>query len=270
MTRGQKYRTCRAGWAAVLVALAGGAGCRSSAGRGPSGAEYHIVERGETAYGIARKYGVPLASLVRANQLDTPELLHPGTGLWIPGPDWNGEDFGPPPIPPEKDPQAAYLPPSNPGPTPEPMPRVSLEQAKACDDVSAVEAPDVVSGTGFSWPLDGIVIRRFGRAKGPTPRGVEIAAPRGAAVRAAADGEVMFSGADPRLGSVVVIRHADNRKTFYGRIQVHCVQSGERVERGRIVGLVGDDGRPGTPMLYFEVRQGERSVPPRRYLPSEP
>ena len=262
----------RAVWIAlwpVALALLLVAGCART-GRGPGGARYHVVTQGETAYGIARRYGVALEVLVRANRLQAPELLYPGTGLWIPGPGWAGESLGPPPSPLEDKNPEPVAPPPGAGPPPDPMPRVLVPPVDGCDDVSSsVEPPGAVSKAGFSWPLNGVVVRAFGPAKGPTPRGVIIAAPHGTPVRAAAEGVVMFSGDQPGFGHLVVLRHAEQRKTLYGRNAETCVTVGQRVARGAVVGLVGASGFGVAPALYFEVRQGERSVPPRRYLPTD-
>lgn len=261
--------TWTAAWSAAFV-FSLVAGC-ATWGRGPGGARYHVVAKGETAYGIARRYGVALEILVRANALENPGLLYPGTGLWIPGPGWDGAVLGPISGPLVEEERAPVAPPPGAGPPPDPIPRVSVERADGCDDVStAVEPPETVSTTGFSWPVNGIIIGRYGPPPGLTERGVIIAAPVGTPVRAAAEGVVMFAGQQAGFGRLVVLRHADQRKTFYGRNAETCVTVGQRVARGAVVGLVGASEGGEAPSLYFEMRQGERSVSPRRHLPAEP
>lgn len=229
------------------------------------------MAKGETAYGIARRYGIDLKALVRANALEAPERLYPGTGLWIPSSDWDGQALGPAPSPPDLDGAEKFEPPPGAGPPPDPMPRIAVRRARSCRDAAPqVEPPEAVSSTGFSWPLNGVVISRFGGAERARRRGIHIAAPRGTPVRAAADGDVLFTGERPGFGKLVILQHRDRRKTFYGQNAANCVALGQRIARGTVIGLVGDGGSRGTPYLYFEVRVGERSVSPRRYLPSDP
>lgn len=93
-------------------------------------------------------------------------------------------------------------------------------------------------------------------------RGIDIAAERGAPIKAAASGRVVFSGRQGGYGNTVVIEHANGYKTQYAHADSFSVRAGEYVEAGQIVGTVGSTGRSTGPHLHFEVtRNGEHLNP---------
>jgi murein DD-endopeptidase MepM/ murein hydrolase activator NlpD len=106
------------------------------------------------------------------------------------------------------------------------------------------------------WPVDGSVTSRFGQRRlFHRHRGVDIKAPKGTPVRAAAAGVVVFSGRQSSYGRVVKIRHANGLSTTYAHNSANFVKVGERVKTGALIGAVGRTGRATTNHLHFEVRQ---------------
>lgn len=120
-----------------------------------------------------------------------------------------------------------------------------------------------------SWPLRGPVTKEFlsGRQdqSGFHP-GIDIAAPTGTPVRAAAAGSVSFAGWDPEYGYLVVVEHGLGLETRYGHNSRLSVALGDRVERGQLVAAVGSTGRSTAPHLHFEIRKEGIAVDPRQYL----
>lgn len=97
--------------------------------------------------------------------------------------------------------------------------------------------------------------------------GVDIAAPRGTGVYVAAEGSVLRTGYDPAgYGRFVEIRHPNGMTTLYGHLSRLDVASGEAVEAGTRIGLVGSTGRSTGPHLHFEVRRGDRQVNPVKVM----
>ena len=97
--------------------------------------------------------------------------------------------------------------------------------------------------------------------------GINIAAERGAPVRAAGDGIVAYAGNELRgFGELVLIRHDDGWVTAYGHNEDLLVDRGETVERGQIIGRVGATGSVSSPQLHFEIRKGIEAVDPLEYL----
>lgn len=93
-------------------------------------------------------------------------------------------------------------------------------------------------------------------------RGIDIAARRGAAIRAAAAGMVVFAGWRGGYGNTVIVRHADGSETLYAHADRLTVQEGDRVRESDRLGLVGSTGRSTAPHLHFEVREDGVAVDP--------
>jgi len=120
----------------------------------------------------------------------------------------------------------------------------------------------------FLRPVSGPVALGFGpRADGGRNEGVDFAAPAGAPVRAAADGEVaLVSEALGGLGTIVLLRHPDELLTVYGRLADVRVAKGEIVARGQRIGAVAAPEPPAEPRMHFEIREGAEAVDPMAYL----
>lgn len=133
----------------------------------------------------------------------------------------------------------------------------------------AWDAPESAprSRQGYLWPVDGVVLVRFGREDGESQQGLDIGAPHGAPVWAARAGIVVFAGEQPGFGRMIILRHGAGDFTLYGRNAEHCVREGDRVSAGQLLARVGDQDGTGVPYLYFEVRQDRRPVDPQKLLP---
>jgi murein DD-endopeptidase MepM/ murein hydrolase activator NlpD len=114
-----------------------------------------------------------------------------------------------------------------------------------------------VDRAGFIWPVQGPVISRFGRrGLWGWHRGLDIKAPRGAPIRAAAAGTVVFSGRQSSYGRVIKIAHANGLSTIYAHNSANFVKAGDRVTAGALIGAVGRTGHATTSHLHFEIRRG--------------
>jgi murein DD-endopeptidase MepM/ murein hydrolase activator NlpD len=124
------------------------------------------------------------------------------------------------------------------------------------------------------WPLEGRVTSSFGERQDPINgegafhSGIDIAAPIGTPVRAAADGNVMSAMMEAGYGREVTLNHGHDLETVYGHMSALAVVPGERVERGQIIGYVGQSGRSTGPHLHYEVRVHMVPVNPHKYLRS--
>ena len=97
--------------------------------------------------------------------------------------------------------------------------------------------------------------------------GIDIAAPDGSQIRSTADGKVIFSGLDDRLGQMVVLDHDGAFMTRYGHASSLLVREGELVTKGQWIALVGNTGISTGPHLHYEI--WEQGIPrnPELYLP---
>ena len=122
------------------------------------------------------------------------------------------------------------------------------------------------------WPIEGIVASSFGERQDPINGegafhpGIDIDAPTGTPVRAAADGVVKDAKVGNGYGREVTINHGHDVLTVYGHLSVIAVVSGEHVLRGQVIGYVGQTGRATGPHLHYEVRVHDVAVNPHKYL----
>ncbi len=87
--------------------------------------------------------------------------------------------------------------------------------------------------------------------------GIDLAAPTGAPILAAADGEVLLSkksGWNGGYGTYIVIAHGNGTQTLYAHNSLNIVVSGEHVSQGQVIGYIGATGKATGPHLHFEVR----------------
>ena len=135
------------------------------------------------------------------------------------------------------------------------------------------EMPELPDGCLFLWPVQGTITSEFGYRYifGETNfhRGLDIAAPGGTAINAAADGAVTFAGERGTYGNLVVITHENGFVTYYAHCSKLLVEVGDEVTQGTPIAAVGSTGRSTGPHCHFEVRYQNEPVDPLFYLPGE-
>jgi murein DD-endopeptidase MepM/ murein hydrolase activator NlpD len=136
-----------------------------------------------------------------------------------------------------------------------------------------------IDGLSLSWPMTSFQITQsFGPsnvllepAYGTYKHfhtGIDIAAPLGAPVMAAADGLVVAVGhSGVGYGNFIVIAHGAGVATLYGHLLQTDVRVGDRVVRGQVIALEGSTGLSTGPHLHFELRVNDQVVDPLPYLP---
>lgn len=121
-------------------------------------------------------------------------------------------------------------------------------------------------------PVDGRISSNFGVRPDPWTgvkrfhKGLDIAAPVGTPVKAAAAGKVAFSGWADGYGRLVTIDHGDGTITRYGHNGLNLVQVGDAVTAGQQIALVGATGRATGPHLHFEVERNGETVDPTQVV----
>ena len=122
------------------------------------------------------------------------------------------------------------------------------------------------SAAGFIWPVIGPVTSPFGMRWGRMHEGIDIAAPTGTAIRAAAAGTVIYAGWLSGYGNLVILDHGNGLATAYGHQSSVAVTTGQTVTQGHTIGYVGSTGHSTGPHLHFEVRVNGVPVDPLGYL----
>jgi len=207
----------------------------------------HVVQPGQNVYRIAKAYGLEPDDLLRTNGIEDPRTLAVGQELFVPGAT-RVLDVEPAP---------GF------GGSPDPAPAPPAPAAPRVDPAAVRTAP---SAAPFAWPLKGVLYGRYGKRGARNHDGIDIAAPHGTQVTAAADGEVVFVGVQSGYGKVVILRHDGGLVTVYAHNSQILVREGARVRQGEPVAKVGQTGRTTGPHLHFEVRQGVKPRDPLLYL----
>jgi lipoprotein NlpD len=231
---------------------------------------YHSVQSGETLAQIARTYGRSETQLARVNGIAAPQPLQKGLRLFIPG----ATSLRRPPatlpiatklsLPPGRAITKSGL---SSAPSKKLQSKATAGRKKPGTQGAKVSPPEVVAG-GFAWPLQGALLRRFGD-QNPFPcKGIEIAAPPGTPVLAAAAGRVIYSGDGiSSFGNMIILRHEGDFYTVYAFAQKNIAQVGSLVSQKERIALSGEPPQGRTPRLYFEVRHHKEPVDPTFYLP---
>ncbi len=258
------------------------------------------VQRGDTLYSLARRYGVTVDMIMRANALSSFHV-RPGTDLLIPraGPaaysqaqtgapaaaanqpqqqavanagrreaapavQRSGEPALAPSAPAEKASKFAAL--QAPG-TLNPAPEVKTAGAKpalepSCEAALANPAPRM--GNNFRKPVEGKTIAQYGPQRdGTVNEGITISVPKGTPVKAAENGVVAYVGDElPGFGNLILIRHADEYVTAYAHADTILVKKCDLVKRGQTVATAGTTGDVSQPELHFEIRKNSKPVDP--------
>jgi murein DD-endopeptidase MepM/ murein hydrolase activator NlpD len=129
------------------------------------------------------------------------------------------------------------------------------------------------AGPGFRWPLPGApMVSGFGMRVQPVTgvyqlhAGVDIWAPEGTAIHAAAAGVVVSVGVHHGYGNAVIIDHCGGWGTVYAHQSQTAATVGQRVGAGDVIGYVGHTGLAAGPHLHFEIRVNGDPVDPMRYV----
>ncbi len=130
-----------------------------------------------------------------------------------------------------------------------------------------------IGGIRFIWPTAGPITSPFGMRIDPILHrpyfhtGIDIGAPYGQKVVAAAAGRVLVAGWVNGFGNTVIIDDGGGVTTLYGHAEKLLVQTGEEVAQGQPISLVGATGWATGPHLHFQIMIGGRPVNPLLYLP---
>ncbi|HEX7048419.1 MAG TPA: peptidoglycan DD-metalloendopeptidase family protein [Gammaproteobacteria bacterium] len=225
--------------ALALLATLAAAGCagayRWDAGSAnPAEDQVYEVQRGDTLYSIAWRYGLDYRTLATRNGIGADFTIYPGQKLAL--------------VAEARAPQST---PVNVSPSPS---RVSEP------------APPLPQGA-WRWPASGAVIAKFG-APNATGKGITIGGVVGDPILAAADGKVVYSGSGLiGYGKIIIVKHSEEYLSAYGHNDTIYVREGEEVRQGDRIASMGT-GPGNKPLLHFEIRLNGEAVDPLDYLPS--
>jgi murein DD-endopeptidase MepM/ murein hydrolase activator NlpD len=135
--------------------------------------------------------------------------------------------------------------------------------------MDAQEERTIFNSIPSLMPVDGFMTRGFDPHSilADPHLGIDIAAPTGSAVRAAANGIVMFSGWTDYGGNVLILQHDYGFSTVYKHNEFNLVSPLERVTKGQVIALLGNTGKiTSGAHLHFEIWRNQNPVDPMLYL----
>lgn len=239
-------------------------------------ARTHVVQKGETLTSIARLYGVKVQDLIALNELKDPDRLRVGQELVI-------------------TPRVQRTHVVVKGDTLWDIARTYEVTVDAIVSANALVNPNqlrvgqklVIPAIGggtdnrtvvgqartleqrlsLSWPVDGRITSQFGPRWGRMHYGIDIAAPTGTPVAAAAPGKVTYADWAGSYGMLVTIDHGNGVETRYAHNSRILVKVGDEVQRGQRIALVGSTGNSTGPHVHFEVLVDGENRNPLDWLP---
>jgi len=242
------------------------------------------VRSGDTLYDISRTFDISMTDIARQNSIGAPYVIRTGQELRLPSiaPAAGGRSAAAP-VQMASVSRAAISREQLAAPVPgqRPSSGTAPASATAAPQNVALGAPRAASptqvplsdtparaGSKFAWPVDGPVLSSYGPKPGGRHNdGINIGTARGAPVRAAENGVVVY--ADNHLkgyGNLILIRHADRWMTAYAHLDSFIAKKGQQVRKGETIGTAGMTGAVDSPQLHFEIRRGTEALNPALHL----
>jgi len=248
----------------------------------------YIVRKGDTLYGIAWRYSLDFRQIAAWNDLQTPFTIYPQQKLFLMPPAQRRVQVaatGPrsttpapqrrtdPPVvsrvPPRESTPVERKPPAKvpvKRPIPESPPAQEPQRNSPKDEPQPAATEVANADVRWRWPTDGQIRTTFA-ASDPSRKGIDIVGNQGQTIKAAAAGQVVYSGAGLiGYGELVIIKHNQRFLSAYGHNRKRLVAEGDSVVAGQKIAEMGNSGADRS-MLHFEIRRDGEPVNPQAYLP---
>ena len=223
----------------------------------------HVVQRGDTLYSIAFRYGWDWKQLAANNGLRQPFTIYPGQRLSL------ATSRAPRTAmaarPPARPVTPAAAPPKKPAsatPVPAPARPPAAPPTPAATPTTSTSA----AVSGWQWPAQGPLIARF-QSNDSLNKGIDIAGQLGQPVKSAAKGTVVYAGRGLLgYGDMIIVKHDETYLSAYAHNSRLLVEEGEQVKAGQTIAEMGSSGTDRV-KLHFEIRRRGQPVDPLGYLP---
>lgn len=146
---------------------------------------------------------------------------------------------------------------------------IEVAEAEVSEELQEIEDASVNGVYLAQKPVSGIITSRFGSResiRSYAHTGLDIAAPYGTPIKAAAKGNVKWSGYKGSYGNLVIIDCGNGVEMYYGHCSKLYATVGEEVEPGDVIGAVGSTGNSTGNHLHFEIRVNGTQVNPQNYI----
>ncbi|MFO1349445.1 MAG: peptidoglycan DD-metalloendopeptidase family protein [Gammaproteobacteria bacterium] len=219
------------------------------------------VQRGDTLFSIAWRYGLDYRDIAAWNGLSSPNRILVDQRLRLTPPGMTGNPIA-------RD--------STPHDQPAPLSRAERKPSKHNDNpvasadggegVFSSAKMEIVDRRSWQWPTQGRVVRGF-KPDALGRKGISISGNIGQPVRAASPGEIVYSGSGlPGYGRLIIVKHSESLLSAYGYLGKMLVKEGDSVKAGQTIAEMGGDNNQA--ILHFEIRKNGKPIDPMRYLRS--
>jgi len=221
---------------------------------------YHIVGKGDTLYSIAWRYNHDYKTIANWNKINSPYTIYPGQLIRLkPIQEKKATPIKPKVIVKK----AASTPPK---PVTKPTPKKPVKKPTV---ISQKKKPNAALPKGpikWSWPTTGKLVK----SNSPTSKkGIDISGKSGQRIKAAAAGEVVYSGSGLLgYGKLIIIKHNETYLSAYAYNSKLLVKEGDRVNVGQHISEMGQD-HTGRTVLHFEIRKNGKPITPTKHLPKK-
>lgn len=238
-----------------------------------------VVKPGDTLYSLSRMYSIPVNDLAVMNKLSSPFELKVGKTIRVP----NLTSANVAAVPVAKETETVEVKSDalktdkteiksgqteTKTPVQEQKKVVKTEKKISSDPKKKLPKINSRSSSKFSWPVQGKVLSAYGaKNNGLFNDGINIAAAKGTAVKAAENGVVAYAGNEIKgMGNLIIVQHDSGWMTVYAHMDSMNVKRGTKVSVGQKIGTVGETGKVDSPQLHFEIRKGTKAYNPTSYL----
>ena len=241
----------------VQVVDRDGKGSSRQSQRQPASSGQYVVQRGDTLYSIAFRFGWDWKTLAARNGIPAPYVIRSGQIIRFGSSSAVAQTRSSAPV--------TRSAPAVPVITQVQAPAKPIQNQAPARPVAVVTTPPP-STAGWGWPAKGAVIGRFS-SNGSLNKGIDIAGELGEPVFAASDGAVVYAGSGLRgYGELIIIKHSDTYVSAYGHNRRLLVREGQQVKVGQSIAEMGFTGTDRV-KLHFEIRRQGKPVDPLQYLP---
>ncbi|MEI6125459.1 MAG: LysM peptidoglycan-binding domain-containing M23 family metallopeptidase [Pseudomonadota bacterium] len=194
---------------------------------------YHTVQKKETLFRICKTYNASLQEVAELNNIKSTSQIKIGDRIFIPGA------------------------------------KKVLQVSLSDSEKDKTSSSKIIKNTGmFIWPVNGRIIEEYGIYGGLKHDGINIESSAGTPVKAANDGNVVFSANLEGYGHTIIIQHKDNYATVYANNKVNVVKQGDTVKQGHKIAEVGVSNKnKSQAYLHFQIRNENQPRNPMFYLP---
>jgi lipoprotein NlpD len=228
--------------------------------RSQSSSSAYQVQRGDTLYSIAFRYGFDYRKVAAANRIPAPYTIYPGQKIYL-----KEAAVVPASKTPASRPVPAKVAAKPAAPVPASKPATVTKPSSAT--VKKKQSSGVYAGKAVSawrWPSSGRVIRGYSSS---VHKGIDISGKRGDPVKAVAAGKVVYAGTGiVGFGELLIVKHNEVYLSAYGHNDRLLVAEGDTVAAGQKIAEKGSSGTD-TVKLHFEIRKEGKPIDPQRLLP---